>query len=90
MIYEDEQRTIYLMFNANAAAVDFVLPPAPSKGYWHLVVDTHRETPEDLFAEGEEPLLDSQQTYHVGPRSSAILVARSQGLASDEISHERT
>ncbi|MER3447996.1 MAG: glycogen debranching enzyme GlgX [Candidatus Dadabacteria bacterium] len=90
MIYEGEHGALYLMFNANTDAVDFVLPSAPSEGRWHLAVDTYRETPEDLSIEGEEPLLGNQQTYRVGPRSSAILVARSQRRASDGISHEWT
>lgn len=74
MIYESEHGALYMMFNADTDAVDFVLPPAPSSGHWHLAVDTYLETPQDFFVEGEEPLLDNQQTYHVGPRSSAILV----------------
>jgi isoamylase len=76
MIHEGEHGALYIMFNANADAVDFVLLPAPSEGRWHLAVDTYRETPQDFFTEGEEPLLENQQTYCVGPRSGVIFVAR--------------
>jgi hypothetical protein len=43
---------------------------------WHLAVDTARTAPQDLFAAGEEPLLDDPQTYRLSPRSSVILLVR--------------
>jgi glycogen operon protein len=64
------------MFNAGAEAVDFRLPPVIPGARWHLAVDTSREAPQDLFAAGEEPLWEDSQTYHLSPRSSAILLAR--------------
>ncbi len=76
LIREDEQRALCLMFNAGAAAVDFGLPPVPPGARWHLAVDTSRESPLDLFAAGEEPRWDDPHTYHLSPRSSAILFAR--------------
>jgi glycogen operon protein len=76
LIQEDEQRALCLVFNAGANAVDFRLPPIPSGAQWHLAVDTFGETPNDLFAAGEEPLLQYPQTYLLKPRSSAILLVR--------------
>jgi glycogen operon protein len=76
LIYEDEQRDLFLMFNAGADAVDFVLPPVLPGIQWHLAVDTFRETPQDLFAAGEEPIWEDPHTYHLSPRSSVILLAR--------------
>jgi isoamylase len=76
LIHEDEESTLCLMFNAGDDAVDFGLPPVPPGARWHLAVDTSREAPQDLFAAGEEPLWEDPQTYHLSPRSSAILLAR--------------
>jgi glycogen operon protein len=76
LIHEDERSALYLMFNSSTAAVDFGLPRVPSGTRWHLAVDTSREAPQDLFAAGEEPLWENPQTYHLTPRSSAILLAR--------------
>jgi glycogen operon protein len=76
LIHEDEQRALYLMFNAGADAVDFYLPPMTSGVQWHLAIDTFGETPRDLFAVGEKPLLKYPQTYLLKPSSSAILLAR--------------
>jgi len=76
LIHENEQRALCLMFNAGADAVDFGLPPTPPGTRWHLAVDTSREAPQDLFAAGEEALLEDTQIYHLSPRSSAILLAR--------------
>jgi glycogen operon protein len=76
LIQEDEQRALCLMFNAGAEAVDFGLPPVLPGTRWHLAVDTSREAPQDLFTAGEEPLWENLQTYHLSPRSTAILLAR--------------
>jgi isoamylase len=76
LIHEDRQRALCLMFNAGADAVDFGLPPVPPGARWHVAVDTSRESPQDLFIAGEEPLWEDPKTYHLSPRSSAILLAR--------------
>jgi glycogen operon protein len=76
LIEEEEQRALCLMFNAGADAVDFSLPPMLPETRWYLAVDTSRQTPQDLSAAGEEPLWEDPQTYRLGPRSSAILLAR--------------
>ena len=75
LIHEEERRALFLMFNAGAGAVDFRLPLIPG-ARWHLAVDTAGKSPGDLFAAGEEPLLEDTQTYRLAPRSSAILLAR--------------
>jgi glycogen operon protein len=80
LIHENEQHALYLMFNAGDDAIDFGLPPLSSGARWHLAVDTSRESPQDLFAAGKEPLLDYPQTYLLGPRASAILLARKIAL----------
>jgi glycogen operon protein len=64
------------MFNAGTDAVDFALPPALPGARWHLAIDTSREAPQDLFTAGKEPLWDNPRTYHLSPRSSAVLLAR--------------
>jgi len=76
LIHEADQQAICLMFNAGTDAVDFHLPPITEGTQWHLAVDTSGETPHDLFATGEEPLLKYPQTYLVKPRSSTILLAQ--------------
>jgi isoamylase len=76
LIPEDERRALCLMFNAGAEAVEFGLPPVSPGARWHLAVDTSREAPQDLFAAGEEPLWEDSHTYHLSPRSGAILLAR--------------
>ncbi len=76
LIREDEPGALYLMCNAGAEAVDFRLPPLSPEAQWRLAADTSRDAPQDLFAEGEEPLWADPQTYCLNPRSSAILLAR--------------
>ena len=70
------------MFNAGANGTDFGLPPLPQGFRWRLAVDTSRSAPQDLFAVGEEPLMDNSKTYRLEARSSAILLARKQESVS--------
>jgi glycogen operon protein len=76
LIHEDQRNSLYLMFNAWAEAADFTLPPVLPGTRWYLAVDTSRETHQDLFAAGKEPLWENPRNYHLSPRSSAILLAR--------------
>jgi glycogen operon protein len=76
LIQETEQNALCLLFNAGAEAVDFRLPPLSPGTQWHLAVNTFAETPHDLFAADEEPLLLCPQNFLLEPRSSAILLAR--------------
>ncbi len=76
LIHEDQQDTIFLMFNADAATIDFGLPLLPDGSRWYQAVDTSCDTPGDLYEAGDEPLCADQQTYRLGSRSSAILLAR--------------
>lgn len=76
LIREGGHNALYLMFNASTGAVEFSVPPAPNGAHWCLAVDTCREAPQDLFAAGEEPLLEHSQAYHTGSHSSVILIAQ--------------
>jgi glycogen operon protein len=75
LIHEDDQHKICMIFNADANAVNFVLPPAKPGFRWSLAVDTSSTTPHDLFAEGEESSWGDELTYHLSARSSVILLA---------------
>ena len=76
LIQEGDQGGLCLMFNAGGDAVDFTLPPAPSRARWHLVVDTSHDASEGPFAGGDEPLCEDSFTFRLSSRSSAVLVAR--------------
>jgi isoamylase len=76
LIHEGDGGALYLMFNASAEATAFGVPPAPNGVQWRLAVDTGRETPEDFFPEGEEPVFDSMRSYPMTARSSAVLLWR--------------
>jgi isoamylase len=75
LIRGQREPDLYLMFNASTEAVAFTLPIPPNSGHWHLAVDTFRSDLQDLFEAGKEPVLDNQQMYRVGSRSSVILVS---------------
>lgn len=76
LIHENEQNSLYLMFNAGIDEVDFVLPGLPTNFTWYLAADTSRTSPEDLYETGKELLLENLKTYHLPGRASAILMLR--------------
>lgn len=76
VVQEEAKSRILMMFNAGADSVDFHLPQSPESAKWLLAVDTSGSAPRDLFAEGEEPMVDSSKPYSLTARSSAILLAR--------------
>jgi len=83
LIHKDGQDMLFLMFNAGMVETGFGLPPLPRGFGWHLAVDSSRLAPQDLFAPGEEAILDNSKTFRVAARSSAILLARKQKPASE-------
>jgi glycogen operon protein len=76
LILGHSEADLFLMFNADTAPCDFLIPAASSNKVWRLAVDTSREAPADLYEPGKEPSMGDQVTFRVGPRSSAILLAR--------------
>jgi starch phosphorylase len=71
-----EQQALYLMFNAGEDTVDFGLPPVLPGAGWYVAVDTSRQPPKDMSTAGQELFWEGPRTYHLSPRSSAILLAR--------------
>jgi glycogen operon protein len=65
---------LFLMCNADLQPIRFVLPP-PSSGSWCVAVDTFQESPDDVYAPGDEGSLEDRQDYVLESRSSAVLVA---------------
>jgi glycogen operon protein len=76
LIPENEQHSLCLMFNASKDGVDFLLPLKHSPARWYIAADTAQKEPHDLFAAGEEPLLEDTRVYRLGAHSSAILLLR--------------
>jgi glycogen operon protein len=66
---------LYLMFNAGAEAVSFVLPGAGTIT-WRLAVDTAKPSPGDLRNPEEEDIPTDSTKYIVESRSIVVLVVR--------------
>ncbi len=67
---------IYVAMNMHWDPHRFELPRLPARQHWHLVADTHLDSPEDIHEPGEEPLLRHQKQFQVGPRSVIMLIGR--------------
>ena len=83
LILGETEPNLFILFNADTAAVEFVIPPLPTGKSWRLAVDTSRAAPNDLFDSDKEPLVQSQVVFRLEPRSSAILL-----LYGDEVPHD--
>ena len=75
LIREGGRHALFLLFNAGADPVDFIVPPAPNGAAWRIAVDTSREAPPDSFPAATAPLPDPSGTFRAAARSSAILAA---------------
>jgi isoamylase len=79
LVFGRDEPDLCLLFNAGSEPVTFALPDPPGGGAWHLVADTFHDAPQDLFDPGREPQLENPHFYRLGPRASAILLARREG-----------
>lgn len=60
--------------------LDFEIPAAEAGHPWRLWIDTFRPSPNDIHTWATGPLVNTP-TYHTGPRSVVILIARSEGAS---------
>ena len=67
---------VFVVANAHHEAHRIELPPASEGRRWHVLADTYREPPADVFEEGAEPLVADPLRVEVGPRSVVILTGK--------------
>jgi glycogen operon protein len=65
---------LHFMLNAYWEPLEFELPSPESPG-WRRLVDTHRESPDDICDVADAPVVESP-TYLVQPRSVVLLFCR--------------
>jgi isoamylase len=80
VIDDNASGKLLMLFNAGADSIGFRLPKPPDSTNWLLAVDTSAPAPRDLFAEGEEPMVDRSKPYHLEARCSAIFLARKEAV----------
>ena len=83
LILGQDEPDLFLMFNADARAVEFAIPASPSERIWRLAADTSRSAPDDLHEPGKEPSLQGRFSFLVEPRSSAILLTGNDEVRSE-------
>jgi glycogen operon protein len=67
---------LFLMFSSGRGAVTVGLPAPPAGTSWHLVLDSARDAPDDIFDLGDEPRLPAADGYVLLPHAAAVLIAR--------------
>lgn len=71
-----EDNYIYVAMNMHWESHNFAIPQ-PAEGItWHVSANTDMPEGTDIFASGEEPILENQTDFVVGPRSVVILVGK--------------
>ena len=66
----------YAAFNMHAEPLVFKLPPLPHCWNWHLLADTSRESPHDIFEPGTELLLGAQPQIGLPPKTTVLCIGR--------------
>ncbi len=75
LIFGRTEPDLCLLFNAGTEPAAFALP-APVSGAWHLAADTSLASPNDIRELGDESPVPNPAFYRLGPRASAVLLAR--------------
>lgn len=68
----------YAAFNMHGEPLEFTLPALPHRWEWHLLADTARESPGDIFETGHEPKIPSDRRLSLVAKSSVLCVGREQ------------
>lgn len=67
---------IYIAANAYWEGLDVELPKLPEGKLWFVFANTSMPSPQDVWETGNEPVVDDQGHFFMGPRSTIILVGR--------------
>jgi isoamylase len=67
---------VFVIANSYWDALVFELPKLPKGMYWHLAVDTFRNSPEDILPQGDEPRLKAQGQITAQARSLVVLLGK--------------
>jgi glycogen operon protein len=65
---------IHVMMNMHWTPQSFELPPITGR-QWYRLIDTYRDSPDDITDPGAEPLV-KETSYRVGERSIVVLVSK--------------
>ncbi|MBN2475190.1 MAG: glycogen debranching protein GlgX [Pirellulales bacterium] len=69
------QPDLYVMFNAHWDWQHFRLPPHEGQWQWRRLADTGLVSPNDITGEDDAVPLTPADHYHMGPRSTVILIS---------------
>ncbi|OJF77385.1 MAG: glycogen debranching enzyme GlgX [Treponema sp. CETP13] len=72
-----DDNDFYIMFNTSEKDITVKLPEPGFSKNWYRVVDTSLSCPLDFLLEGEEEMLQPQDTYVLPTRSCALLLSKS-------------
>ncbi len=66
---------VHVMLNADSRDREFEVPPTTAQKSWHRVIDTARQSPEDIVASADAPLSDTPNQL-IPAHSVTVLVCR--------------
>jgi len=68
----------YAAFNMHDEELAFEPPALPAGWRWHLLADTARPSPDDIYEPGAEPPLESRPAIRLVPKSTVLLLGREE------------
>lgn len=66
----------YAAFNMHSDPLVFCVPSLPARWNWHLLADTSRPSPGDIFDCGQAPVLESPCEVRVMPKSTVLCIGK--------------
>ena len=67
---------LYAAFNMHTEPLEFALPTLPAGWTWHLLADSSRPSPEDIYERGHEPRLQADARLSLIPKSCVLCLGR--------------
>ncbi len=68
-------KSFYVILNAFWMPLTFELPRITTAEQWHLLIDTSKDSPQDIFSEENSPAWEENH-YTLAPRALVVLIAR--------------
>jgi glycogen operon protein len=72
----EKDTDMFIISNSGRKKLRFQLPKLKAEKKWHLVMDTNRPEPEDIFERNHEILLVNQDYYMTEARSTVLLIGK--------------
>ncbi len=76
ILADRDDNNFFIMYNASPRDITVRVPSPENGKRWYAAIDTARESPADIYMQGEEEILENQHVYILESRSGVVLISR--------------